>query len=55
MEKLSPKAIHQLGFTVHATGLKYFAAKLVPIGTEGSVTFYSAREGCKKPTRTVQG
>lgn len=53
METLSDKALKQLGFTVKATGLKYFAKELVPVDTRGSITFYSPRGGCKHPTRTA--
>ncbi len=53
LETLSDKSLKQLGFTVKATGLKYFAAKLVPVDTRGSITFYSDRGGCKNPTRTA--
>jgi hypothetical protein len=54
LETLSDKSLKQLGFTMKATGLKYFAAKLVPVDTRGSITFYSERGGCKNPTRTAQ-
>ncbi len=54
LETLSDKSLKQLGFTVKATGLKYFAAKLVPVDTRGSITFYSDRGGCKNPTRTAK-
>ncbi len=54
LETLSDKSLKQLGFTVKATGLKYFAAKLVPVDTRGSITFYSERGGCKKPSRTAR-
>ncbi len=53
LETLSDKSLKQLGFTVKATGLKYFAAKLVPVDTRGSITFYSDRGGCKNPTQTA--
>ncbi len=53
LEKLSAKALKQLGFTVNATGLKYFATAMVPIDTRGSVTYYSPRGGCKNPTQTA--
>lgn len=53
LEKLGPKAIAQLGFTVEAKGLKYFAAHRVPVDTRGSVTFYSPRGGCSNPTPTT--
>ncbi len=52
LEKLGPKAIAQLGFTVKATGLKYFAAHRVPVDTRGRVTFYAPRGGCKHPAPT---
>jgi hypothetical protein len=54
LETLSSKALKQLGFTMQATGLKYFAKSMVPIDTRGSITFYSPRDGCKLPTPTVQ-
>lgn len=53
METLSSKALSQLGFTVKATGLKYFAKSMVPVDTRGTVTFYSPRGGCKNPTVTA--
>lgn len=53
LETLSDKALKQLGFTVKAKGLKYFAQKLVPVDTRGSITFYSDRGGCKNPTQTA--
>ncbi len=53
METLSSKALSQLGFTVKATGLKYFAKSMVPVDTRGTVTFYSPRGGCKHPTQTA--
>ncbi len=53
LETLSDKSLKQLGFTVKAKGLRYFAAKLVPVDTRGSITFYSDRGGCKNPTQTA--
>ncbi len=53
METLSSKALSQLGFTINATGLKYFAKSMVPVDTRGTVTFYSPRGGCKNPTKTA--
>lgn len=53
METLSSKALSQLGFTMQATGLKYFAKSMVPVDTRGTITFYSPRGGCKHPTRTA--
>ena len=53
LEKLSSKALKQLGFTVNATGLKYFATAMVPVDTRGTVTYYSPRGGCKNPTQTA--
>lgn len=53
LERLGPKSIAQLGFTVEAKGLKYFAAHRVPVDTRGKVTFYSPRGGCKDPTPTT--
>jgi hypothetical protein len=53
METLSSKSLKQLGFTVKATGLKYFAKAMVPVDTRGAVTFYSPRGGCKNPTQTA--
>lgn len=53
METLSSKSLKQLGFTVNATGLKYFAKAMVPVDTRGTVTFYSPRGGCKNPTQTA--
>lgn len=53
METLSSKSLKQLGFTVHATGLKYFAKSMVPVDTRGTVTFYSPRGGCRNPTQTA--
>jgi hypothetical protein len=53
METLSSKSLSQLGFTVKATGLKYFAKSMVPVDTRGTVTFYSPRGGCKNPTQTA--
>lgn len=53
METLSSKALSQLGFTIKAKGLKYFAKAMVPVDTRGTVTFYSPRGGCKNPTQTA--
>ena len=53
MEKMSGKALAQLGFTVRAKGLKYFAAHRVPVDTRGRVTFYSPRGGCGNPSPTT--
>ncbi len=53
MEKLSDRAIRQLGISVSATGMKYFAASNVPVDTRGTVTFYSPRGGCKFPSPTT--
>lgn len=53
LERLGPKSLAQLGFTVNATGLKYFAKAMVPVDTRGTITFYSARSGCKNPTQTA--
>jgi hypothetical protein len=53
LEKLGPKALAQLGFTVEAKGLKYFAAHRVPVDTRGRITFYSPRGGCSNPSATT--
>ncbi len=53
LEKLGPKALAQLGFTVNAKGLKYFAAHRVPVDTRGRITFYAPRGGCSDPTPTT--
>lgn len=53
LETLSGKALAQLGFTMEAKGLKFFAAKRVPVDTRGRITFYSPRGGCKDPTPTT--
>lgn len=53
MEKLSDRAIRQLGITVSAKGMKYFAASNVPVDTRGTVTFYSHRRGCSHPSPTT--
>lgn len=53
LEKLGHKAIAQLGFTVEAKGLKYFAAHRVPVDTRGKITFYAPRGGCTEPAPTT--
>ena len=49
---LKAKALAQLGFTLNAKGLKYFATDRVPVDTRGDITFYSPRGGCRTPTQT---
>lgn len=53
LEKLGPRSLAQLGFTVEAKGLKYFAKHRVPVATRGNVTFYAPRGGCDNPTATT--
>lgn len=53
LEKLGDRAIRQLGITVTASGMKYFAKSNVPVGTHGTVTFYSPRGGCSHPSPTT--
>lgn len=53
LEKLDGKQLHKLGFTVEAKGLKYFAARMLPVGTRGNITFSMPRAGCKYLTPTL--
>lgn len=53
LEKLDGKQLHKLGFTVEAKGLKYFAARMLPVGTRGNVTFSMPRAGCRYLTPTL--